>query len=131
MPNRLGGFIHFTQKHITQKNTLSKIHSRTYLPAVCVIYLLDLFSSSDILFCSKSVCMHPCLHNFHSYERTNKLSSKTKNVCIIVLSSERSAERILADAGINAVNLVRNHCTSIADSVYEYSPLAFTLRYGK
>lgn len=84
----------------------------SYLCAIGVVYFFYLISPADVFLCSERIRVHPGLYNFHRHQRSNQLATKTKYICIVMLTCKRRTEWILTHAGIDSVYLVRKswHC---------------------
>ena len=74
-----------------------------------VIDGLHLLDAALIFFGRQGIRMHPRLDDFHGDSPADDLAAEAEDVAVIVLAGQLCAEWVLADNGIDAVELVRDH----------------------
>ena len=95
--------------------------------AVLIIDIAHLPHPVPVLFLHKRLCRKPGLNDLHRHKSTNDLGSQAKDVRIRMLAGKRCAQGILANRCVAAVDLVRDQCTSVADTVAENASFTFSL----
>jgi hypothetical protein len=98
-----------------------------YRDAVLGIDFLYFLDAAAVFFGRQRVRVHPGLDDFHGDGRSDDLAAEAEDVAVIVLARKGRAERVLADDGKNAAELVGNHCTAVADAVDKDAAVAFAL----
>ena len=74
--------------------------------AVFVVNVGDLLNAAAIFFCSQRFSLEPGFDDFHCDSRADNLAADAKDVGIGMLAGQLSAERVLADSRIDAVDFV-------------------------
>ena len=99
--------------------------------AVLVVDRLDLVHPAAVLFFHQRVSSHPGLDDFTGHHVANDLGAQAEDVGVGVLAGQFSTERVLADRGVDAVDLVGDQGAAIANPVNENASVAFALGYSQ
>ena len=90
---------------------------------------LDFLDAAAVFLGGQRIGVHPGLDDFHGDGRADDLAAEAEDVAVVMLAGEGGTERILADDGEDAAQLVGDHRAAVADAVDKDAAVTFALGY--